>query len=457
MKLDIVKMLRDIGLPSNDVQDRLLKSEARFKIFRAARRVGKSFTAAESVMEKVLTPNTRGWIVGPTYDLAEKEFRYILDFLLKMNKKFKLPRPITIRDNPKSGELYIETPWGSEVHGKSADRPLSLVGEENDWIILSEAAQHKKDTWTRYLRPTLSTRMGSCIIPTTPDVQGFWLYELEEKVKEWRADGDLTWETFTCPAWECGHYNPEEIEAARNELPEDAFREQFGGEWRFHTGRVFKPYSPEIHLIDSFEIPKSWKTRVGIDYGLRDATCAIFEAESPRQDFYFCDEYYASDKPSEVHIDRVKRLEKPYSIVARVADHHALGSQLRMDWARMGLSTLKCPVNIKTKRDKLMAFLELKPDRIPIHEEARGNKIPGEYPRIFIFRDKCPNLAREVLFLRWKDSERKEGNYGDVVGDDHAVDAAEMVHWYATKNMGEFNQRNRTKKRRNPVNSMTGY
>lgn len=453
--LNIVKMLRDINVPVSDIQQKFIESSARFKVFRAARRVGKSKTAADASMAQILLPNTRGWIVGPTYDLAEKEFRYILDYLFRMHKKFGLPRPTAVRDNPKAGELYIKTPWGSEVHGKSADRPLSLVGEENDWIILSEAAQHKEDTWSRYLRPTLVTRKGTAIIPTTPDLQGFWLYELEQKIEAWRAGGDDAWELFTCAAWDCDHFPEDEIAAAKRDMGEDEFAEQIGGEWRFHTGRVYKSYKPSVHLIDSFKIPKSWKVRAGIDYGLRDATCVEYQAESPDGDFYFCDEYYSSDRPTETHVSFIKHLEYKYSMVGRVADHHALGAQLRVDWARLGIPTLPVTTNIKGRRDRFLSYLDERPDRYPFHIRREGGS-PGTYPRLFIFRDKCPNLARELLFLRWKEGQKKEGSYGDTVGDDHAIDAAEYAHTLATKTQYSSGKQKR-KRRRTPVNSRTGY
>lgn len=454
--LDKLRIIRDLELKSNPVQDRLVASQARFKIFRAARRVGKSFSAAKAALPEILIPNSRGWIVGPTYDLAEKEFRYILEFLLKMNKKLGLPKPTKIRDNPKAGELYIETPWGAEVHGKSADRPLALVGEENDWIILSEAAQHNGDTWFRYLRPTLSTRRGRAIFPTTPDISGLWLYELELEAEKWVEAGDTDWEIFTQPAWECPHYDPKEIESARKELSEDAFMEQFGGEWRFHTGRVFKPFSPKIHIIAPFEIPKGWKTWSGLDYGVRDATASEFLSESPFGDFYFHDEYYAHERATETHTEHVKRIQSKYRIVARVADHHALGRQLMLDWSKHGIPTVPCNVDRKTRRDRMLAYLEIKENRHPFHVREAG--LPtGSYPRVFVMKGKCLNLVRELLLLRWKDGANKEGGYGDTVGDDHAIDAAEYVLYHATKSARGPGFGSRHHKVVRAVNSRTGY
>src|SRR3990167_6362694 len=88
--------MRKLDLPSNPIQDKFLLSPARFKIFRAARRVGKSFTAAKDVISDVLMPGTRGWIIGPCVDdkteilskrgwLTYKEIK-INDVVLTLNK-----------------------------------------------------------------------------------------------------------------------------------------------------------------------------------------------------------------------------------------------------------------------------------------------------------------------------------------------------------------------------------
>jgi len=442
-----------LGIASNPFQDRVLASDSRFKLIRAARRVGKSFTAAKAVMPYVLTPNTRGWIVGPTYELAEKEFRYIVDILARAHKKLGLPKPDVLHSNPKMGDLYIRMPWGAEVIGKSAERPLSLVGEENDWIILSEAAQQKSETWYRYLRPTLSSRMGSSIFPTTPDISGSWLYELELNIP--KTPG---WELFHCAAWDAPHYKKEEIEAARAELSEDAFNEQYGGAWSFHKGRVFKAYSRAAHVVRPFQIPLGWRVWSGVDFGSRDATCVIWLASSPEMDFYAFDEYYESERPTEVHTAVVKLRDRVLPHVVRVSDHHALGKQLVTDWRVRGVPTIDAKVDRKARRDRFMAMLEPRDYHLPYHARQLGMSM-GKYPRFFIMEGKCPNLEREIQLLKWKEGSRQEGTYGDTIGDDHAIDATEYIVHYATRGRryrpvtSEYVQDTR----RRPASALTGY
>jgi len=448
--IDKLGLCRKLDLPGNPVQDAFLLSPARFKIFRAARRVGKSFTAAKDVLSDILLPNTRGWIIGPSYELADKEFRYIHDFLIRCNKILKFPLPEKIRANPKAGDLYIKTEWGSEVVGKTADKPQALVGEELDWIILSEAASHSGETWGRYLRPTLVSRAGRAIFPTTPDISGKWLYDIELEIGGVLSNKE--WAIFHCAAWDCPHYPEEEIESIRNSTSEDYFMEQIGGEWTFYVGRVFKAFSPQIHVIEPFSIPAGWPIWEGVDYGVRDATAVIFITRSPGGTFYIF------DRPTVIHCVNIleKELRKPN---ARVSDHHALGKQLALDWSKNGVATVNNPIGRKDRRDKLMASLEIRNgNNIPWHikEQQKGTIEGSKYPSIYIFKGKCPNLVKELMYLKWKETIRQEGTYGDTIGADHAIDATEYVVSYISKTGQNFH-RDKSVYALRGCSTLTGY
>lgn len=73
----------------------------------------------------MLTPNTRGWIVSPSYNLSQKIARIIKEDIM-----VKLKLPI---ENKKevNGDLYYMKLAGlnSEISVKSADSPESLIGE----------------------------------------------------------------------------------------------------------------------------------------------------------------------------------------------------------------------------------------------------------------------------------------------------------------------------------------
>lgn len=466
MPLDELRVLADVlgNIPGTQevpwaYQDTVVTSPVRHVIERAARRVGKSKRAAKrAFVKKILQSNSRGWIVGPSYDLAHKEFRYILEFVRTFCRINGLPQPEPVRENPGSGDLYLRTSWGAEVIGKSAQKAETLVGEELDWVIMSEAALHKRETWERYVRPTLTTRKGISIWPFTPDAGGLWLYELELE-----AQSNPEWQVFTCPAWECPHYDPKEIEDAKRELSEDAFYEQYGGEWRFYTGRVYKMVRPDVHVVEPFAIPSTWRVLSGLDFGYRDPTASLYLAVSPTGEGYFCAEYYRSEETMSKHARALLELEGQLKIrpQCRVADHHGLGNQLILEASQHGLKSVACRSNDRrARRDRMITAFTPKPRPAPYHLRESGAGAEGTYPDLFIMKGRCPDLQREIQFLRFKETSRREGSMGDCEGDDHAIDAAEYVVEYAQLGQSVRSRRPRSVGAPRPVQpafALTGY
>lgn len=466
MELDILAILRDLKVEVNPWQAQIIESPKRHLLIRGARRIGKSKVGAERALKHLLPPPgknfaTRGWIVGPSYELAHKEFRYIREFVEGFCRLTGLPRPEPIRENPGAGDLYLRCPWGAEVIGKSAQKAETLVGEELDWVLMSEPALHKAETWERYIRPCLSTRAGESIWPFTPDSGGLWLYELELM-----AAGLPDWGLFHCAAWDCPHYDPAEIAAAKRELSEDAFFEQYGAEWRFYTGRVYRSFQADSHQVEAFAIPQGWRVYSATDFGLRDATCTLWLAKSPSGEGYLFDEYYytGQDRATPDHAVAMlnmesKRGSKP---IVRLADHHGLGAQLILDAGRAGWKTIGITSqDRRVRRDRTLTAVAKKPRPHPYHVRESGKAVgdSGAYPDLFVMKGRCPNLIRELQFLRWKDTVRKEGGFGDTEGDDHAVDTLEYLCEYANIGHVSRHEKNRRQSQASyrPAFSMTGY
>ena len=114
-----------IGYKPTKNQLAIHDSTARFRINISGRRAGKSWSAAKEIEPWILSPGTRGWIVAPTYELADKIARIVKEDLL-----LKLKLPIAAKKEI-NGQLYYFKVAGlnSELWVKSADAPDSLIGE----------------------------------------------------------------------------------------------------------------------------------------------------------------------------------------------------------------------------------------------------------------------------------------------------------------------------------------
>ena len=174
------------------------------------------------------------------------------EFTTKFAKPYGQKPFKRFRDVPANGDLYYQNFMGGEVIVKSATNPHSLVAEAVDSVLLAEAAQLDQEVWERYCRPRLVTKQGFATFATTPYMAGRWLYELEMRTADLEE-----WAVFHQAAWDCAHYPPGEVEKARQDLSEDAFYEQIGGEWRYAGGTVYNVFKPDIHLVDPFSVSPS--------------------------------------------------------------------------------------------------------------------------------------------------------------------------------------------------------
>lgn len=404
-----------------DETDRfLLDWTARMQLVICPRRSSKSYATAKKALPIVLGRETlpdgsgpkptRTWIVGPTYELAEKEFRYLWqDLMIIGPRELGLPKPLLSRDSKKAGDLYIKTAWGSEVIGKSADKPQSLLGEEVDCLILSEAAQLPGGIWERFLQPTLATTQGYALFPTTPDGGALWLYDMYLKAIEGSEPSlvTYTWPVTGNPIYPVSEYVEKKRYYGENH---PVFQEQYEGRWTFQEGNVFgADFVPSRHVVDPFPIPAEWGRIRALDFGYRDPFVCLWlavaeastEHKTKRGDLILYREYYQKQRSMAAHAETIRKLSEGERVLYSVADSSEQQSIA-------DLRTLGIPA-IDSNRDR-------RAGRLLVADYLRSD-------RLRIFRGVCPNTIREFAFYRWDRDRDKEGAKEATLGDDHAMDA----------------------------------
>ena len=226
----------------NKAQLAFHSSKAQYKSMFGGSGLGKSQAAAREAEKYILVNDVLTvWIVAPTYDLAEKEFRYIHEDMV-ITSGFK---DVCVRNTTRSGDLYMKFPWGPEVIGKSEGDPASLLGEAVHVLILSEAPQLKKETWERYLRRAVARGEGFVIANATP--KGYnWCYDtfylpyINGNPHYWSGIYDVLENPF---------YSRDEYERAREDLPPEFFQEQFQGKFVQFSGLVYPEFDYKWHLF----------------------------------------------------------------------------------------------------------------------------------------------------------------------------------------------------------------
>ncbi len=233
LKLDKEALFVRLGYVPHAGQLEVHRSIARLRLLACGVRWGKTLCAAIEALCAALEARERsmGWIVAPTYDLAEKVFREVVMLAYE-----HMPhRVIELRRNEKTLVLKNLGGGRSEIRAKTADNPVSLLGEGLDWVILDEAARMRPEIWQSYLSQRLIDRKGWALLISTPRGKG-WFYDL------WRRGqgDDPECQSWNHPSWQNPHLPRDDIEKERERLPERVFRQEYGGQFIEGMGQVFR-------------------------------------------------------------------------------------------------------------------------------------------------------------------------------------------------------------------------
>lgn len=237
----------------------------RFRFIVGGRRAGKSVSCFQEALRYCLAgQNLVVWWVAPTYSEArEIGYQQFLDF-------FDVLRPAI--KNVHHSQMRVEFTNGSIFYFKGADRKDSLRGRGLDFLVVDEAAFIPEDVWRKVLRPALSDKQGRAILISTPNGKN-WFYDQYQTAK-----GLVNWTTFFWPSYVNKFMSKEEIEAAKDELSDADFRQEYMAEFLTRAGQVYDDFS-ELNIIDSFSPdPSQHDFYIGVDFGYANPTAACFMA-----------------------------------------------------------------------------------------------------------------------------------------------------------------------------------
>ena len=88
---------------------------------------------------------------------------------------------VTMKENERRLVLRNLAGGFSEIRGKSADNPVSLLGEGLDWLIVDEAARLKPAIWEGHLSQRLIDKKGWALLISTPSLRALRTDRLAEE------------------------------------------------------------------------------------------------------------------------------------------------------------------------------------------------------------------------------------------------------------------------------------
>lgn len=225
-------------MPLSPAQKTIADDTTRFRVVVAGRRFGKTHLSIRELCYYAREPQQEVWYVAPTYRQAKQ--------IVWRKLKHRL-QDLRWTKRVNESELTIELKNGSTIALKGADNADSLRGVGLDFLVMDEFADIDPEAWYEVLRPTLADKQGGALFIGTPKGMGNWAHDLYVMPQENPAQ----WASYQFTTIDGGNVAPEEIEAARRDLDERTFRQEFMATFETYAGRIYYAFERKQNVLEA--------------------------------------------------------------------------------------------------------------------------------------------------------------------------------------------------------------
>ena len=305
-------------------------SDARFKVLSAGRRWGKTRLGVNECLDAA-SKGGRAWWVSPSYKTSEVGWRPLRQIVRKIpNAEIRL------------ADRMVILPGGGLVAIRSADNPDSLRGEGLDFVVMDECAFMQKEAWTEAIRPSLSDRLGRALFISTPKGRNFF-WELYQR----GMMGEAGWQSWTFPTVNNPYIAASEVEAARRDLPEIIYRQEYLAEFVDDQGGVFRRVQ-EAAVLQPQDPQAGRQYVAGVDVAssVDFTVTTVLDAES--KEMVYLDRFNRVDYP--VLINRLESAYHRYHLTSMVVESNSIGRPVIDELVTRGLNIVPFTTTSATKQ-----------------------------------------------------------------------------------------------------------
>ena len=305
-------------------------SDARFKVLSAGRRWGKTRLGVNECLDAA-SKGGRAWWVSPSYKTSEVGWRPLRQIARKIpNAEVRL------------ADRMVILPGGGLVAIRSADNPDSLRGEGLDFVVMDECAFMQKEAWTEAIRPSLSDRLGRALFISTPKGRNFF-WELYQR----GINGEEGWQSWTFPTVNNPYIQASEIEAARRDLPEIIFRQEYLAEFIDDSGGVFRRVQ-EAATLKPQEPQAGRQYIAGVDVASSVDFTVVTVLDVETRSMVYMDRFNRVDYP--VLISRLESVYKRYNLSSMIVESNSIGRPVIDELVTRGLNIIPFLTTSATKQ-----------------------------------------------------------------------------------------------------------
>jgi hypothetical protein len=267
-------------------------SPARFKCVVAGRRWGKTQLAKVSLIKFARRPRRLVWYVAPSYRMARQ--------IMWPELVASIPRAWVRKYHETLLSIHLIN--GSTIELKGADNPDSLRGVGVHYLVMDEVQDIDPDAWKKVLRPTLASTGGHAMFIGTPKAYNF----LHELWSMGQRDNPGAWASWQFPTITSPFIPLHEIEAARADMDEKSFKQEFEASFETMSGRVYYPFDRNTHAARPLAFNADLPIWIGQDFNIDPMSSVVFQKQR-NGEIWAVDEIYLPNSNTDELCDEIER------------------------------------------------------------------------------------------------------------------------------------------------------
>ena len=255
-------------------QQTVADDTSRMRVLITGRRFGKTHLCIrEMCRHAAQNPGSQINYISPSYRMSKN-----IVWIQLVNKLTELK---WIKKKNEA-ELQIVLKNNSVITLKGADNFDSLRGVGLDFVVLDEFQDIAPQAWSEVVRPSLSDRQGKALFCGTPKGVGSWSHKLYTQ-----AVHEPNWNAWQFTTIEGGRVPQEEIDAARRDLDDKTFAQEYLATFNTYSGVVAYNFDYKAS-VRPCENPITSVIHVGQDFNLSPMSSTI--AQMTNQGIHVFDE-----------------------------------------------------------------------------------------------------------------------------------------------------------------------
>jgi phage terminase large subunit-like protein len=296
-----------LTLPRPHLAQKTVISEARrFNVMACGRRFGKTRLGIDRLIRPALEGKPVAFF-APTYKMMSDVWRETYNTVQPAAKRVA------------SQEHRIELITGGIIDMWSLDTPDAPRGRKYARVIIDEAAMvpQLQEAWQASIRPTLTDYEGDAWFTSTPKGANFFrtIYQYgQDPLKP-------EWASWQMPTVANPHIKASEVEAARQELPERVFQQEYLAAFLEDAGGVFRKV--RAAAIAKKSEPYSGRFVMGLDWAMSEDFTVITVMDAETRRMVDMDRFNQIDWA--VQRGRVKAMADKWKVENIIAEHNSIG------------------------------------------------------------------------------------------------------------------------------------